>query len=479
MASFALAGTVCGVRGQFNCSVCQHGGWPEPGRFYVAARNWVHEMRGVDASTLSEYFTGDEAAFATARRTVSAAPAATSLQQPLQPGQHEPWTSRIRRSAGAGAAPGGSSSSSSAVTMEAVTAAIGAALSPLQTRMEKLERALDGEALEKEEIPAGASGLQLFGSGELQSLTTGQREKLSALIGSVPGRLNDPSGISSALAARSSSNTLGGGQQVAGTGVVRDRAVDPGASADPTSLAAMLQQQMEMNRFLMERLDNQKPRSSDPLGPLVAGSVGLDEVGSNLLGARGCASRQLVLDQMESSPGGTVGTVRQNLAKCRRIPVEDLAPKDMECHFREDVPFGTHSCLTYYGFLIARMWAIAEKSQAATPGSAEQKRLQQELHAKLGLACVFTEQVAISGGSKFKLAWLLTGEEDPPFAIVRDHRAQPNQQSTRTNRLCDPRWLTANLACMEDLAKLEERADKAEKGGGKGEREKEKEKDKQ
>ena len=150
----------------------------------------------------------------------------------------------------------------------------------------------------------------------------------------------------------------------------------------------------------------------------------------------------------------------------------------MEVHFKEEVPFGTHTCLTYYGFLLARIWATAETAMAAAPGSPAAQRAWEEVHAKVGLGCVFTEQVALQGGSRFKLGWMLTGEEDPPFGIVRDHRHTPDQATTRMNRLADPRWLTANLAYMEDLAKLEERADKVEKGKGKGDKSWEQNKDK-
>ena len=111
------------------------------------------------------------------------------------------------------------------------------------------------------------------------------------------------------------------------------------------------------------------------------------------------------------------------------------------------------------------MWAAAEDKDW------------EQVHMMIAMGCVFAEQVAGQRGSKFRLGWLLTGQEDPPFATVRQLTAAPHQTIMKHARLADPRWVTANLAFMENMAKMEERTDKAEKGVKGGEQEKVKEKD--
>lgn len=479
------------------CFFTESGGWPSPAHLYHEARQWVHDIRAQDGSYLSDYFTGDEGAAAQALRIVSGGPSifppagvptAASVSLVARDSRVAPGFTHPADGAASGSPPPpstasrgrgrGARSSSAAfrdsspvgpggLTMENITAAIESAIRPLSTKIAALETSLqDGQPLDSGDIsaPAGMSGPQLFGAAPLPGLTPEQQTRLAQLVGNPPPRLGDPG---RGTGSRSSSSWAGGRAAV-GTAVVRDPTVD--ASTEGATLMSLMQQQMEMNRVLVERMTDQKPRSLDPLGPLVAGSIDLDDVGSKLLGARGCASRQLVIDQMTANPAGVSASIRANLARCRKVPVSHIEPRDMEVHFKEEVPFGTHTCLTYYGFLLARLWATAETAMAAAPGSEAAQRAWEEVHAKIGLGCVFTEQVALQGGSRFKLGWMLTGEEDPPFGIVRDHRSTPDQATTRMNRLADPRWLTANLAYMEDLAKLEERAEKVEKGKGKGDK---------
>ena len=91
-------------------------------------------------------------------------------------------------------------------------------------------------------------------------------------------------------------------------------------------MTSLLQQQFELNKMLIEKIDSGKKSSSstDPLGPLVTGSVDLDDMGSKLLGARGVASRQLVLDQMLTNHAGVASSVRSLAISLIRTRIVNL-----------------------------------------------------------------------------------------------------------------------------------------------------------
>ena len=51
------------------------------------------------------------------------------------------------------------------------------------------------------------------------------------------------------------------------------------------------------------------------------------------------------------------------------------------------------------------------------------------------------------------LAWLLTGQQDPPFHLLVSNRRRPGLQPF--SRLASPSWVSANLAYVRDLDVLE------------------------
>ena len=162
--------------------------------------------------------------------------------------------------------------------------------------------------------------------------------------------------------------------------------------------------------------------------------------------------------------GMTIRILREQLARARRVPVQDLTPGAMWQHMEATVPFGNARLLTYMGFLGATMWEAAERQE------------HEKLHMLTGLMCLFVEQTAVEGGSSYNLGWALTGLEEPPFATteLRKPKSLTNQLTSGLHphaALAEPGWLVMNLAYLADweavAKKTENTHRKKTKGAGK------------
>ena len=71
------------------------------------------------------------------------------------------------------------------------------------------------------------------------------------------------------------------------------------------------------------------------------------------------------------------------------------------------------------------------------------------------LGHVFVEQVATEGGSRYKMGWLLTGLEEPPFAQTTANKPRPGDRPH--GRLAEPAWVAAQLAYLRDMDLMQER----------------------
>ena len=119
---------------------------------------------------------------------------------------------------------------------------------------------------------------------------------------------------------------------------------------------------------------------------------------------------------------------------------------------------GSYRCLTYFSFLLARLWEDGEllrQAFALDPGSADTARRMELLHMDVALGAVFAEQVSVEGGSRYQLGWLLTGLEEPPFATTQQRK--PQAGGTPHGRLVEAQWVAAQLAYLKDLDVMQER----------------------
>ena len=130
----------------------------------------------------------------------------------------------------------------------------------------------------------------------------------------------------------------------------------------------------------------------------------------------------------------------------------------MRAYFTHHVALGNYNCLTYFSFLLARLWEDSERlwvAMTTDPSLAESQRRVELLHMDIALGSVFAEQVSVEGGAKFQLGWLLTGLEEPPFAMTSQRKPKAGQ--TPHGKLVEAQWVAAQLAYLRDLDLMQER----------------------
>ena len=232
----------------------------------------------------------------------------------------------------------------------------------------------------------------------------------------------------------------------------------------------MLMQQNQMLVAMLAQSAGKKPSVTDLLGG--GGGDSLDD--TKVAGARGCAARIALREQMEARPAAVVAAVRRNLARARSKELGSLSPGDMREFFTRNVPLGKFQCLTYFSFLLAQLWEDGEllrRDLAELTVDEKVQRRVDKLLADLALGCVFAEQVAVEGGMRYRLAWLLTQFEEPPWSITRANAEKPEEPH---GKLAEAQWVAAQIAYLRDMDLMSERLARGRKGDGKG---KDKEKD--
>ena len=283
-----------------------------------------------------------------------------------------------------------------------------------------------------------ADAPQLF-SAAPQGLNGEKREVLKQLAARGPGKLGDL-GTSAKAGAPLLPSRFGGiiegdkGDDLDGEPFLEDE-------ASATTLEKLLASQ----QTLLAHLVKTRAQSQDPLALLSASSSD-DPEHPRGSAVKGIAARQLLQEQFRKHPLRVVGLVKDRLAAARRkSTASELEPRDMWLHFQEAVPLGTHRTLTYVAFMAASMFEAIERQQP------------DRLHMLCMMLAVFVEQAAVDGGS-LRLAHLLTGLEDPPFAQTELHRTP--RADLAHGALADPRWITTQLQYLKDVDNIQERSTK-------------------
>lgn len=304
----------------------------------------------------------------------------------------------------------------------------------------------------------GAADPQFFAEGKRLGISADALRALLDAAGAPPKKLADPS------AARLGPQSRGalGSQTPRGpaTGSSRDPRPSPMPSEPPIppgpdspSLVEALSRQNELLIRMLGQKRNEEPNLTSLLGG--PGDL-LDD--AKVSGARGCAARVALAEQMRARPAAVVNSVRKNLARALDKPLERLDPGDMRQYMIREVPFGNYVCLTYFGFLLAHIWEQAEEVGALAQNAdlpADLSRKIDELRMSVALGNVFTEQVATEGGAKYQLGWLLTNLQEPPFGTTTQHRPRPG--TAPHGRLVEAQWVAAQLAYLRDLDLMNER----------------------
>ena len=304
------------------------------------------------------------------------------------------------------------------------------------SRLDRLERG----------APAGrgpelAPNPQLFTSTP-NGLTEDKQDRLRELAARGPGRLGD-------LGARQKTALAPTGFPLGEAGTIGDVEEEDldGEALDlmPTENSPVLERLLKSQTALMQQLVQAKTQQNDPLSMLTSGAS--DEADAPKGSAvKGIAARQLLLDSFKKQPKRVTSLIRERLAIARRkSSAADLEARDMWYHFQETVPLGSHKTLTYVAFFSANMFEAMERGDA------------DRLHMLCLMLAVFTEQAAHDGGS-LRLAHLLSGLEDPPFAQTELHRVVRSEIAH--GALADPRWVTTQLQYLKDVDNIQERSSK-------------------
>lgn len=290
----------------------------------------------------------------------------------------------------------------------------------------------------------GAAGLggwrdspQLF-SGVPQGLTEDKKETLRQLAARGPAKLGDLGGTGRA--------PLPVGTDPLGGTIEEEDPEDLDGqplSADPA--ASTLEKLLASQQRLLSHLVQAQARQNDPLALLSAPSAD-DADQPKGSGVKGIAARQMLQDSFRRHPQRVVALIYDRLATARRkASSSELEPRDLWYHFQESVPLGSHKTLTHVAFISASMFEAIQRNQT------------ERLQMLCLLLAVFVEQAAFDGGS-LRLAHVLTGLEDPPFAQTELHKAA--RSDLAHGALADPKWVTTQLQFLKDVDSIQERSGK-------------------
>ena len=213
------------------------------------------------------------------------------------------------------------------------------------------------------------------------------------------------------------------------------------------SLHQVMLAQLQQNQILLERLTT--PKHTDPvLGALAGGSDGSSSSSS---GVKGMIAREAFVKAIQE--------VSKVAASCQQRALTELGYDEtkldaslMRRYVERRVPLAENRQLTYMAFMLSEAWAAGHESSNV------------ELQGWVCKMMIVIEQICIDGG-RLNLAWLLSGQQDPPFHLLVQNRRRPGLQPF--SRLASPSWISANLAYVRDLDVLG-RARKQNAHHGKG-----------
>lgn len=317
-----------------------------------------------------------------------------------------------------------------------------------------------------------AADPQFFEEGARLGLDDAAMQRLLGLAGKAPQRLREPTlpAVDPGAAAHATleaSSTKQAPPWAEVTGVPR-RTPMAASSSDPAPAAGppqsgpspdMMTILLQQNQVLMNLLAGSPSAKKPSFLDILSGGSGdaLDE-GKAVSGARGCAARIALKEQMAMKPRAVIQSLRRNLSRALDKAPDKVDSGDMRQFFIRDVPLGNFLCLTYFSFLCAKMWEEAEAVASELDGSETDPKLVHLfdlLHMTIGLSCAFAEQVAVEGGNRYQLGWLITNQEDPPFSVTQQHKSRPG--SVPHGKLVEPAWIAAQLAYLKDLDVMAER----------------------
>ena len=201
-----------------------------------------------------------------------------------------------------------------------------------------------------------------------------------------------------------------------------------------------LMMQMQQNQVLLQKLVGNK--TSDPvLGALTGGGSDSGGGGGSSSGVKGCLARDAFMRTIAELPK-VANNTRMNALKELGLDPSREDRSLMKKYMERRMPLQEHKLLTYFTSMLAEAWAIGYDSG------------NMEMLGVLSRMLYFAEQCSIDQG-RTQMAWLLTGWQDPPFHLLTLAKRHPGLQPYA--RLCNPAWVSANIAYIKDIDYLESR----------------------
>lgn len=326
----------------------------------------------------------------------------------------------------------------------------------LQKRVLELESALQqrpsampltdlGVAPPPPTAAARSKAAGLFSSGNQQSVSPADWQRLQTLAGAPPPR------VASVENRRPTSGPILAGQETLYAEVEKEALEDDvSLLMDPALMKAaqntmdpvqqILWMQLQQNQTLLQRLVG--ARTQDPvLKALGGGSGGDNASGSGSSGVRGCLARDVFIKAAADLP--TVSTMVRTAAIKELGISESRADSNLLRKYMERrIPLAEHRLLSQMATLVTEGWSVGFQNS------------DELLMGFMSKMLIFIEQCALDQG-RSQFAWLLTGIQEVPAHMLVSSRRKPGMEPF--SRLCSPSWISANLQYVRDLDYMEAR----------------------
>ena len=202
--------------------------------------------------------------------------------------------------------------------------------------------------------------------------------------------------------------------------------------------------------MMSEMLHSRRDREADPLAAaMTGGSSSSTDLGG---GVRGCAARNTYLGHLAKNHPEIICGINARLAVLLQKEIENLEPADMRQYLERLCPLGQFKALTYFGYLLAKLWEMCERSRKKYEEMARRGKVPEDvdvlrkdleaLQSMIGMGLVFTDQTCVDQG-KYRRRRLMTGLPESLFQLAVKNR---KTQTTPYSQLADEMWLAVNIA---------------------------------
>ena len=210
----------------------------------------------------------------------------------------------------------------------------------------------------------------------------------------------------------------------------------------------MMMMQLRQNQQLLEKLC--APKHRDPvLGALSGGASGSESASGS--GVKGCLARDAFLVAVQDVEK-VASMAMANAARELGMSRDRIDGSLMRTYVEKKIPLAESRLLANLATMLAESWAIGYEAKNIA------------LMGVVSRMLFFVEQSAIDGG-RMQMGYLLGGFPEPAMHLLSQRR---RSSLSPFAKLCNPAWLSANLAYLKDLDYIEARTQQLGKIDPKG-----------